>query len=233
MTVNAIIEQLEAMSNPEDRAGMARFGINTEKAFGIRIPVLRKMAREYKREHELAQALWETGYHEARILASMVDDARLVTDAQMEAWVLDFNSWDLCDQVCFNLFDKAPLGFEKAVAWTARPEEFVKRAGFAIQAGGAMHWKKRPDSDFEVFFPLMVGEATDERNFVKKAVNWALRNIGKRNMALHAQAIETAERIAAMDDKTAQWIGGDALRELRSEKVLARLREKEEKRKVR
>ncbi len=226
MSVEAILEQLEGMSNPEDRAGMARFGINTEKAFGIRIPALRNIAKAHKRDHQLAQALWGSGYHEARILASMVDDPKLVTEAQMEAWVLDFNSWDLCDQVCGNLFDKAPMGFEKAVAWTGRPEEFVKRAGFAIPAWGAFHLKKLPDSAFEVFFPLIEREATDERNFVKKAVNWALRNIGKRNLALHARAIETAERIAALEDKTAQWIAGDALRELRSEKVLARVRGK-------
>lgn len=227
MTVDVIINQLKSMSNPEDAAGMSRFGINTEKAFGIRIPVLRKMAKGYKPDHELAQMLWDSGYHEARILASMVDDPKLVTQAQMEAWVLDFNSWDLCDQVCGNLFDKAPMGYEKAIEWTGRPEEFVKRAGFAILAWGAIHWKERPDSDFEVFFPLMEREATDERNFVKKAVNWALRNIGKRNLALHARAIEVAERIAAIDDKTAQWIAKDALRELRSEKIVARLREKE------
>jgi 3-methyladenine DNA glycosylase AlkD len=224
MEVNEIINQLKSMSNPEDAAGMARFGINTEKAFGIRIPVLRKIAKDYGRDHELAQALWDSGYHEARILASMVDDPKLVTEAQMEAWALDFNSWDLCDQVCGNLFDKAPMGFEKAVAWTGRPEEFVKRAGFAIPAWGAFHLKKLPDSAFEVFFPLMVREATDKRNFVKKAVNWALRNIGKRNLALHARAIEVAEQIAAIDDKTAQWIASDALRELRSEKIVARLK---------
>lgn len=227
MTAETIISQLKDMSNPEDAAGMARFGINVEKAFGIRIPVLRKMAKAYKYDHELAQALWDSGYHEARILASMIDNPKLVSETQMEAWVLDFNSWDLCDQVCGNLFDKAPLGFEKAVEWTGRPEEFVKRAGFAIPAWGAFHLKKLPDSAFEVFFPLMEREVTDARNFVKKAVNWALRNIGKRNLRLHAKAIETAERIAAIEDKTAKWIAGDALRELRSEKVLARLREEE------
>ncbi len=223
MTVEEVIGKLRAMSNAEDAAGMARFGINTEKAFGIRIPGLRKMAKELGRDHALALALWDSGYHEARILASMVDDPKQVTEAQMEAWVLDFNSWDLCDQVCGNLFDKTAMAFEKAVAWTERPEEFVKRAGFAIPAWAAFHLKKLPDSQFEVFFPLKVREATDGRNFVKKAVNWALRNIGKRNLALHAKAVETAERIAAIDDKTAQWIAGDALRELTDEKQVARL----------
>jgi 3-methyladenine DNA glycosylase AlkD len=226
MTVDQILAKLESLGVEEDRAGMARFGINTEKAYGIRIPVLRKMAKEIGTNHELAQALWNTEMHEARILASMIDDPKRVCEAQMEAWVKDFNSWDLCDQVCGNLFDKTELAFDKAVEWAGREEEYVKRAGFAIIAWAAFHVKTAPDSVFEDYFPIIAREATDERNFVKKAVNWALRNIGKRNLALNAKAIEAARDIEQIEDKTAQWIAKDALRELTSEKVQERLKKK-------
>ena len=227
MTVEQIITRIKALGNPTDAEGMARFGINVEKAFGVRIPPLRKLAKEIGTDHELAQELWSSGYHEARILASMIDDPKMVSEQQMEAWVLDFNSWDLCDQVIGNLFDKTDIAMEKAKEWTGRPEEYVKRAGFAMAAWAALHLKKLPDSEFEAFFPLMLREATDSRNYVKKAVNWALRNIGKRNLALHAKAVALAEQMAGMEDKSARWIAADALRELRSEKILARLREKE------
>jgi 3-methyladenine DNA glycosylase AlkD len=226
VNVDQILAILESLGVEEDRAGMTRFGINTEKAYGIRIPVLRKMAKEIGTNHELAQAVWDTGMHEARILASMIDDPKRVGEAQMEDWVKDFNSWDLCDQVCGNLFDKTELAFEKAVEWAQREEEFVKRAGFAIIAWEAFHVKTAPDSVFEDYFPIIVREATDERNFVKKAVNWALRNIGKRNLALNAKAIEVAQEIEQIEDKTAKWIAGDALRELTSEKVQTRLKKK-------
>jgi 3-methyladenine DNA glycosylase AlkD len=226
MTVDQILAKLESLGVEEDRTGMARFGINTEKAYGIRIPVLRKMAKEIGTNHELAQALWNTEMHEARILASMIDDPKRVCEAQMEAWVKDFNSWDLCDQVCGNLFDKTELAFDKAVEWAGREEEYVKRAGFAIMAWAAVHVKTAPDSEFEDYFPIIAREATDERNFVKKAVNWALRNIGKRNLALNAKAIEAARKIEQIEDNTARWIAKDALRELTSEKVQARLKKK-------
>jgi 3-methyladenine DNA glycosylase AlkD len=229
MTVDQILAQLESLGVEEDRAGMARFGIHIEKAYGIRIPVLRKMAKDIGTDHELAQALWETEMHEARILASMIDDPARVCEAQMEAWAKDFNSWDLCDQVCGNLFDKTELAFDKAVEWAGREEEYVKRAGFAIMAWAAVHLKSAPDDVFIDYFPIIVREATDERNFVKKAVNWALRNIGKRNLALNAKAIETAREIDQIEDKTARWIAKDALRELTGEKVQERLRKKEKK----
>jgi 3-methyladenine DNA glycosylase AlkD len=229
MTVDQILAKLESLGNADDAAGMARFGINTEKAYGIRIPVLRKIAKEMGTNHELAQALWDTEMHEARILASMIDDPLRVCETQMEAWVKDFNSWDLCDQVCGNLFDKTKLAFDKAVEWAGREEEFAKRAGFAIMAWAAFHVKTAPDSVFEDYFPIIVREATDERNFVKKAVNWALRNIGKRNLALNAKSVEVAREIEQIEDKTARWIAGDALRELTSEKVQTRLKKKEKK----
>ena len=224
--VKQILSKIESLADPKNAAGMASVGIVTEKAYGVRIPVLRKMAKEIGTDHQLAQELWDTGIHESRILASMVDDPALVSEEQMEAWVKDFNSWDLCDQVCGNLFDRTELGFTKAVEWTEREEEYIKRAGFAVYAWGAVHAKKAPDEIFEAFMPIMIREATDPRNFVKKAVNWALRNIGKRNLALHAKALETAREIEKIDDKTAKWIAGDAIKELESEKIVARLMKK-------
>lgn len=226
MNADQLVAQLRSMGNADDAQGMARYGINVEKAFGVRIPELRKMAKLIGTDHELALALWNSGYHEARILASMIDEPALVSEAQMEAWVLDFNSWDLCDQVCGNLFDKTNIALEKAKQWTGRPEEYVKRAGFALPAWAAMHLKKLPDDEFEAFFPLMLREAADSRNYVKKAVNWALRNIGKRNLVLHAKAVAVAEQMLQMQDQTAQWIAKDALRELNDEKQIARLRKK-------
>jgi 3-methyladenine DNA glycosylase AlkD len=228
-TVDQILAKLESLGVEEDRAGMARFGITTDKAFGVRIPLLRKMAKEIGVDHTLAQALWKTEIHEARILASMIDDPARVSEAQMEAWVKDFNSWDLCDQVCDNLFARTGLVFEKAVEWTGRQEEYVKRAGFTMMACVAFHLKTLPDEFFSDYFSIIIREATDKRNFVRKAVNWALRNIGKRSLALNAKAIETAREIEKIDDKTARWIAKDALRELTSEKVRERLGKKEKK----
>ena len=228
-TVDQILAELESLGVEEDRIGMARYGINTHKAYGIRIPVLRKMAKDIGTDHELAQELWDSEMHEARILASMIDDPERVCEEQMEAWVKDFNSWDLCDQVCGNLFDKTALAYKKAVEWAGREEEFVKRAGFAIMAWAAFHVKDAPDEVFEKYFHIIVREAADERNFVKKAVSWALRNIGKRNLALNAAAVDTAKKIKGIDDKTAKWVANDALSELTSEKVLERLRKKESK----
>lgn len=225
MNRQAIMRRLRAMADPGQLEGMARFGINTEHALGgITVADLRKLAREIGREHDLALELWETGVHEARILASMVDEPALVTETQMEAWVADFDSWDLCDQVCGNLFDRTPFAFPKAVEWSSRREEFVKRAAFAILAWSASHNKEAADRDFEAFLPIIRREATDERNFVRKAVNWALRQIGKRNARLNAKAIGTAERIAKLDSKAARWIARDALRELRKPQTQSRVR---------
>jgi 3-methyladenine DNA glycosylase AlkD len=180
--------------------------------------MIRALAKEIGRSHELAQQLWDSGIHEARILAGMVDDYRHVSEEQMERWVKDFNSWDLCDQVCSNLFDKTPFAYDKAKSWTVRNEEFVKRAGFALMACLAVHDKKASDQQFLLFFPLIKKESVDERNFVKKAVNWALRQIGKRNLALNQAAIELAHEIKTIDSKSARWIANDALRELANPK---------------
>jgi 3-methyladenine DNA glycosylase AlkD len=219
-----ILDALQSQANPDNVAGMARFGINPHNTLGVSIPQLREMARQQGKNHGLALALWGTGVHEARLLASMVDDVRLVDETQMEAWVQDFDSWDICDQVCSNLFDRTPFAYDKAREWSARSEEFVKRAGFVLMAGLAVHDKKASNASFEPFFPILVREACDERNFVKKAVNWALRGLGKRNRSLNQVAIRTAQEIQQLDCKAARWIASDALRELTSEKVQSRLK---------
>ncbi|MFZ5809195.1 MAG: DNA alkylation repair protein [Chloroflexota bacterium] len=210
----AIITALKAMGNPANVAGMARFGINPERTLGISIPALRKMAKAYKINHPLAQAVWASGYHEARILAALIDDPQQVTREQMDTWANEFDSWDVCDQVCMNLFDKTPFAYEKAIEWSEREETFVKRAAFALMASLAFHDKHASDEQFEPFFQIITREATDERNFVKKAVNWALRQIGKRNRSLQARAIDVAKQISTLDSKAARWIAKDALREL-------------------
>ncbi|MGB6839283.1 MAG: DNA alkylation repair protein, partial [Microgenomates group bacterium] len=202
---------------------MAKYGIKTGKAWGISIPNLRKLAKEIGKDHELAQKLWKSGIHEARILASMIDEVEKVTEKQMDNWLSDFNSWDVCDQVCMNLFDKTPYAFEKAKEWSMRKEEFEKRGGFALMACLAWHDKESPNSKFIKFFPYIKRESTDERNYVKKAVNWALRQIGKKNLSLNKAAIKTAEEVQKIDSRAARWIAADALRELTSEAVQRRL----------
>jgi len=213
LSAEQLIERLRGAAKPENVAGMARFGINPQGTLGVSIPVIRALAHG-RRDHALAQQLWDSGIHEARILAAMVDDPALVTDEQMEAWVLDFDSWDVCDQVCLNLFDRTPMAFEKATQWAGREEEFVKRAGFALMACLAWHDKQTPDEKFITLLPLIRREAHDKRNYVKKAVNWALRQIGKRSRALNQAAIETAREIQQIDSTAAHWVARDALREL-------------------
>jgi 3-methyladenine DNA glycosylase AlkD len=203
---------------------MARYGISTDNTLGVSMPALRALAKEIGRDHELALSLWSSGIHEARILAGLIDDPRLVTETQMEQWVADFDSWDVCDQVCSNLFDATPFAYEKAVTWACRKEEFVKRAGFVLMAALSVHDKKAGDDVFEPFFALIVRESTDGRNFVKKAVNWAVRQIGKRNALLNARAIAVAEEVQMVDAPSARWIAADALRELTGEKVQSRLK---------
>ncbi|MEJ2597812.1 MAG: DNA alkylation repair protein [Anaerolineales bacterium] len=224
-SLEEILNLLRSMANPDNVAGMARYGINPHNTLGVSIPQLRKLARQQGKDHSLALALWQTGIHEARLLACMIDDVHQVDEAQMERWVRDFDSWDICDQVCSNLFDRTPFAYDKARQWSARSEEFVKRAGFVLMAGLAVHDKKAPDAAFEPFFPILVREACDERNFVKKAVNWALRGLGKRNRSLNQIAIRTAHQIRELNCKSARWIASDALRELTGEKVQSRLKE--------
>jgi len=226
--VDNIIKKLKSLSNPEALKGMARYGISIENTFGgISTSVLRAIARETGRDNQLAQKLWETGIHEARILAGMVSEPEKVTEKQLEDWVSDFDSWDVCDEVIMNLFEKMPVAYRKAVEWSSRKEEFVKRAGFALMARLAVSDKKAPDEKFTSFFPYIKKESTDGRNYVKKAVNWALRQIGKRNISLNKLAIEVGEEIYELDSKSARWIASDALRELKDEKVKRRLIDKE------
>ena len=215
MTLDEVLARLNQAADPRAVEGMARFGIRSAHVLGISIPVLRKMAKELGKDHALALELWASGLHEARILAAMIDDPRLVSEEQMEAWVADFDAWDVCDQVCGNLFDKTPYAYQKAVEWCHREQEYVRRAGFVLMAELAVHDKQAPDEAFLSFFPLIKQYATDERNFVKKAVNWAIRQIGKRNARLRVSAIEWAEEIGAMDSRAARWIARDALKELR------------------
>lgn len=219
-----ILKKLKSLSNPEAVKGMAMFGINPNKTYGVSIPNLRKIAKETGKNHKIAQELWESGIHDARILSSMVDNPEEVSERQMEKWVRDFDSWDVCDQVCNNLFDKTKFTYQKATEWSSRKEEFVKRAGFVLMAVLSVHNKKAKDKEFLKFLPLIKREAVDKRNYVKKAVNWALRQIGKRNLNLNKKAINAAREIQKIDSETAKWVAADALRELTSKKIQKRLK---------
>jgi len=213
------------MGDPKAVEGMARFGIQSSNSFGVSVPKLRALARTVGRDHLLAMRLWETGLHDARLLATMVDDPDEVTIDQMDKWVRDFDSWDVVDGSCGNLFDKTPFAVAKAKDWCKREEEFVKRAGFVLMAELAVHDKEAKDKVFLDFLPVVIGGASDSRNFVKKAVNWSLRQIGKRNLKLNKAAVSTALKIQKIDSGAAKWIASDALRELKSSQVLKRLRE--------
>ena len=223
MQLNPVIAELKSMGDPESAAGMARYGIKADRALGVSIPKLLGLAKKIGQNHKLAGELWSCGIHEARILACMIGDPQQVTEAQLEGWVKEFDSWDLCDQCCNRLFRKSEFAHLKALTWACRPDEFVKRAGFVLMAVLAVHDKKATDRQFDPFFELIKKEAVDERNFVKKAVNWALRQIGKRNLALNQKSIVVAEEIERFESKAAQWVAGNALRELRSDKVQKRL----------
>jgi len=219
-----VIQQLKAQANPANVAGMARFGINTNATLGVPVPVLRAQAKTLGTDHPLALQLWASGIHEARILASLIADRTQVNRSLMNRWARDFDSWDVCDQVCSNLFRYTPYAREKAVEWSGHRQEFVKRAAFVLMAGLVVVEKSADDTDFLPFLDLIEREAHDPRNFVKKALNWALRTIGKRNRALNKLAVARARRILKQEGKAAQWVARDALRELNSEKIQARLR---------
>lgn len=219
-----IINYLESKSDQKVMKGMASVGIKPGYLLGVQIPVLRELAKKHKQDHNLAGELWETGIHEARILASMVDDLKLVTDDQMEQWIKDFDTWDVCDQVIMNLFEKHPDAYSKAIQWCDREAEYEKRAGFVMMARLAVSDKKAADEKFTTFFPYIIAGASDSRNMVKKAVNWAIRQIGKRNVRLHSKAIQLSEFILNMEWKSAKWIATDALRELRNEKIISRIK---------
>jgi 3-methyladenine DNA glycosylase AlkD len=223
MNYSEVLRELQSKTNPAALKGMAGFGIRTEKALGISMPFLRGLAKRIGRDHPLALRLWKSGIHEARILAALVDDPAAVSSAQMDAWAKDFDSWDVCDQVCGNLFDRTRFAPAKAKVWARRKEEFIRRAGFALMAALAWHDKSSGDDLFLGFLPAIEKFSVDDRHFVKKAVNWALRNIGKRNRALNRAAVACARRIARQETTSARWIASDAIRELTNPKTLARM----------
>ena len=208
------LQRLRAAARPEALGAMAGFGLTGEGRLGLAVPTLRALAREFKRDHELALALWDTGIPDAQMLAGMVAEPAKLTVKQMDHWVAGMRTWDVCDQACTNAFVKSPLAWAAIPRWAARESEFEKRAGFALLAVAAVHQKTRPDEDFIACLPLIEAAADDERNFVKKAVNWALRQIGKRSAALREPALTVAERLCRREEKSARWIGTDARREL-------------------
>jgi 3-methyladenine DNA glycosylase AlkD len=223
-SVKDVMDKLQSKAQPEQLKGMARYGITVEQRLGVSVPDMRKLAKEIGRDHKLALDLWRTGIAESRIVAAMGGDPDKLTEEQMEDWVKGINSWDVCDQVCMNLFEKNYLAWKKIIDWSEREEEFVKRTAFSLIACLAWHDKKASDEKFTELLPVIIREATDERNFVKKAVNWALRNIGKRNHNLNQAAINAAKEIQRLDSKAARWIASDAIRELESDAIQNRLR---------
>jgi 3-methyladenine DNA glycosylase AlkD len=216
MTAPELIAALQSQANPVNVAGMARFGINSQGTLGVPVAAIRRLARTAGRDHALALALWTSGIHEARILATIVDDPAQVTRRQMDQWARDFDSWDVCDQACMNLFWRTPHAWDMAAKWAGAKPEFVRRAGFALMACLASKAKGAPDDRFDAMLPLIVEASKDERNFVKKAVNWALRGIAQRNPRLHQSAIRTAREIQTLGSRPARWIAADALRELQA-----------------
>jgi 3-methyladenine DNA glycosylase AlkD len=230
MTVDEVIAGLRVLGNPENVAGMERYAIVTRKSFGVPTPVLKQFAKEVKKQatdrHALAHELWKTGIYDARAVAFLIDDPKLVTRQQMDAWANDFDNWATVDGTCSYLFCRTPFAYEKAVEWTGEKPEFIKRAGFAMMAYLAVHDKKAPDEKLAEFLPLIEKHSRDDRNFVKKAVNWALRQIGKRSLPLNKLAIEAAERIKLQNTKPARWIAADALRELKSGALAQRFKKK-------
>ena len=225
-TCAEVLSELRVLGTQCNVDGMARFGIRAKIVYGVPKPKMDVLAYEIGRDHALALQLWDTGVHDARILAGMIDLPAQVTAAQMDRWVRDFDNWDVCDGTCCHLFVFAKPAWEKAIAWSKRPKEFEKRAGFALMAYLAYRDKFASDSKYLRLFPMIRRDACDERNFVRKAVNWALRQIGKRNLKLNAAAIREGERIRKLDSRAARWIAADALRELQSAAVQTRLRRK-------
>lgn len=227
-TYDVILKRLTEQRDPAAAEGMAHYGIVGQDVFGVKVPVLRAIAKEAGRSHALAAQLWAYPSRETRVLATMIDHWKWVDEPQMESWAADFDSWEVCDQACGNLFAHTPYAYAKAMKWSGRPEEFVKRAGFVLMADLAHRDKKTTDEALVAFFPVIEREAADGRNFVKKAVNWALRDIGKRNLVLNAAAIAVAERLIAQPSTAARWNGRDALRELTGDRVQSVLRSRAE-----
>lgn len=226
MTKQEILAFLEENKNLQNVEGMAKFGIASENTYGISMPALRKLAKQIGRNHELAIELWETGIHEAKILCALIGEADKVTEKQADKWVSEIDSWDVCDQLCSNLLDKTDFIYDKIFEWAENDKEFIRRTAFSMIACLSVHNKKAVDDYFKPFFKLILKHSTDERNFVKKAVNWALRQIGKRDLELNAAALETAQLIRQNHpaSKSARWIAADTIRELQNEKILKRIK---------
>ena len=225
MTTNEILERLHSLAEPGYVEKMEHFGMRGGQALGIRVPVLRALAKEIGRNQSLTEALWQEPYHEAKLLAIFLMEPKKLTEEIMDSMVNDLYSWDLVDQFCTQ-FGKKAWTWEKAMVWSRQEPEFLKRAGFVLIVAMSIHHKKMPDDQFVPFFKRMEEEAWDGRNFVKKAVNWTLRTLGKRSLYLHPLAIECAERILAQDTPSARWIANDALRELKNEQIIERLQKK-------
>jgi 3-methyladenine DNA glycosylase AlkD len=223
-TANAVLAELFAHTNPENVEGMARFGIVSKNVLGLTTPFIRSLAKIYKGNHPLAMELWNSGVFEARILAAFIANPKQITLPQLNAWAKEFDNWAICDGVCLHFFRKTPYAHQLAQQWSKRKEEYVKRAGFTMMATLAVHDKESGNTVFKNYLTIVKNNSKDERNGVKKAVNWALRQIGKRNLVLNAAAIKTAEAIRKIDSPSARWIATDALRELHSDAVQRRLR---------
>lgn len=227
MNKDEVLKWLERKGTRRYLEGMARYGIQTDRrVFGVSVGTMQSLAKKLGKDHALATALWKSGCYEGQMLAALVDDPQRVTRSQMNAWAADFDNWATCDTACFHLFDRTPFAWEKARQWSTSRREFVKRAGFALMASLTVHSKSAPDTEFLLLLPLIEQGAHDERNFVKKSVNWALRSIGKRSLALNKAAIATAKRLAQSDEASCRWVGKDALRELAGPKVQAQLLKK-------
>jgi 3-methyladenine DNA glycosylase AlkD len=209
------LSRLREAARPDQLDALARFGQTGASRLGLAVPTLRALARELGRDQALALALWDTGIPDAQMLAGMVAEPARLTLAQMDHWVAGMGAWDVCDQACVNAFVKSPLAWDAIPRWAAREAEFEKRAGFALLAVAAVHQKTRPDADFLARLPLIEAAAGDDRNFVKKAVNWALRQIGKRSPALREPALTLAQTLCERQERSARWIGTDARRELK------------------
>ena len=221
-SADVVVAYLRSIGTEENRSGMARFGINTASALGIGNSDLRPLARKLKKNHERSLRLWDSGIREARLIAAFTGEPKKVDIDQCRRWAADFDSWEIVDTVA-DLFAETPFWRELIDEFAADEREFVRRTAFAMLAWSAVHLKKEPDATFLAYLPLIEKHAGDPRNFVRKAVNWALRQIGKRSMALHAHALALAERLAASSEKTARWVGEDAVKELTDAKQLERL----------
>ena len=223
--VKEVLATLKRKGSRKNREGMARYGIVADKVFGVSVSEIQRIARTLGRDHDLALALWKTGWYEARMMTAFLDEPAAVTPAQMDRWAKDFDNWAICDNTCFHLFDRTPHTWKKINEWSRRREEFVKRAAFALIAGVALHDKKAPDAPFLRALKLIEREAPDDRNFVKKGVSWGLRVLGRRNRALNKAAVDVSRRLVASPKPAAAWIGRDAFRELTSAMVQRRLRD--------